>query len=67
MTESKVETMIQSAKPRKHAVIFLKGRKLVWSVSNCIDGGMHFEGVSEGAESCTVKGERDERRCNLII
>jgi hypothetical protein len=29
MTESKVDTMIQSTKPRKHAIIFLKGRKLV--------------------------------------
>ena len=29
MTESKADTTIHTAKPRKHAITFLKGRKLV--------------------------------------
>lgn len=33
MTESKVETTMQSERPAKTAMIFLKGRRLVWSVS----------------------------------
>jgi hypothetical protein len=60
MTESKVDTTMQRAKPRKHAIIFLNGRKLVWSVSNGT-GGILSEGVSEGTESCILSrgGMRD--------
>ena len=62
MEESKADTTIQRDKPRRHVVIFLKGRKLVWSVSNCIDGRELFpEGlkvlwrVSEGTEEGWIR------------
>lgn len=40
MTESKVETMMQSERPMNTVIIVLNGRRFVWSVkTRCLAGG----------------------------
>lgn len=47
ITVSKVDTTIQSARPRKQAIIFLNGSKFVWSV-NSTGACPSFVGVETG-------------------